>query len=208
MTTALIEGFLISLGLIVAIGPQNAFLLRQSIKREHAVPVAAICIASDILLIGMGVMGVGRLIMDSGLLHSVLGWGGVVFLLWYGLTSLRGAVKGEVLDVDTGPARRDFSVPQALVTALGITWLNPHVYVDTLVLISGVSLKYADIDDRLGFMLGAWAGSVLWFVSLAAAGRMLAPLFARPLTWRILDLIIAAIMLTVAVGLAVSLLNR
>lgn len=205
MTSALLEGFFVSFGLIVAIGPQNAFLLRQSIKREYSLPIALFCILSDMTLIGAGVMGVGHVLQDNGLIYHLIGWGGVAFLLWFAFSSAKGVLKAEAMDLDTGPAHHQYSLAKALGIAAAITWLNPHVYIDTLVLIGGVSLKFETLDDRFGFMLGGWCASIAWFGLLAFAGRRLAPFFKRPLTWQILDGLITLIMLTVAALLALSL---
>jgi len=195
---------LVSFGLIMAIGPQNAFVLRQSIKREHSLLIAGLCFLSDMILIGFGVMGFGRLIADNGPLYYAIGWGGVAFLLWFAYGSAKGVFRSDAMDVDTGPAHTRYTVRKAIAVTLAITWLNPHVYIDTLMLIGGVSLKFDTDTGRTGFLLGGWTASALWFSLLSLLGRQLAPLFARPVTWRILDAIITLIMLGVAAMLALS----
>lgn len=203
---SLIEGFVISISLIVAIGPQNAYVLRQGIRGRHAYPVASMCFLSDALLITLGVMGVGRYVSESPVLSMWLGWGGVAFLIWFALRSVRAAMNPEVLDKahmdEAAGSAVGAGVGTAMLHALAFSWLNPWVYLDTMVLIGGVSVRYATDIERLAFLVGAVLASGVWFYGLALGGKRLAPLFGRPITWRVLDGLIALIMIAVAVNLA------
>jgi len=193
---AALAGFALGMSLIVAIGAQNAFVLRQGIVRAHVFPVAAICAASDAVLIAAGVAGFGALTGALPWLETAMRWVGAAFLLWYGLRSWRAAWRGEGA-LRAGAAAG--SLRAAVLTCLALTWLNPHVYLDTVMLLGAVSAQY---EDRTGFALGAMAASVLFFFTLAYAGRLLAPVFARPAAWRLLDLGIGAVMLALAARLA------
>ncbi|MHA7867529.1 MAG: LysE/ArgO family amino acid transporter [Salipiger thiooxidans] len=193
---AALAGFALGMSLIVAIGAQNAFVLRQGIVRAHVFPVAAICAASDAVLIAAGVAGFGALTGALPWLETAMRWVGAAFLLWYGLRSWRAAWRGEGA-LRAGAAAG--SLRAAVLTCLALTWLNPHVYLDTVMLLGAVSAQY---EDRIGFALGAMAASVLFFFTLAYAGRLLAPVFARPAAWRVLDLGIGAVMLALAARLA------
>ncbi|MBN8187772.1 LysE/ArgO family amino acid transporter [Salipiger thiooxidans] len=193
---AALAGFALGMSLIVAIGAQNAFVLRQGIVRAHVFPVAAICAASDAVLIAAGVAGFGALTGALPWLETAMRWVGAAFLLWYGLRSWRAAWRGEGA-LRAGAAAG--SLRAAVLTCLALTWLNPHVYLDTVMLLGAVSAQY---EDRTGFALGAMAASVLFFFTLAYAGRLLAPVFARPAAWRVLDLGIGAVMLALAARLA------
>jgi len=164
--------------------------------RAHVFPVAAICAASDAVLIAAGVAGFGALTGALPWLETAMRWVGAAFLLWYGLRSWRAAWRGEGA-LRAGAAAG--SLRAAVLTCLALTWLNPHVYLDTVMLLGAVSAQY---EDRTGFALGAMAASVLFFFTLAYAGRLLAPVFARPAAWRVLDLGIGAVMLALAARLA------
>ena len=191
MTTAFLPGFLLGLSLIVAIGAQNAFVLRQGLRREHVFAVCAVCALSDAVLIAAGVAGFGALVKALPWLAPVMRFGGAAFLFVYALRSLWSAWRPHAgLD----PARdqpRALSV--TLVMCLAFTWLNPHVYLDTVVLLGSVSTRYG--DHRIAFALGAMTASCVFFFSLGYGARLLRPLFANPKAWRFLD---AGIGLTMA----------
>ena len=192
-------GFLASLLLIVAIGAQNAFVLRQGIRREHLLPITLICAVSDALLIGAGIAGLGALIQASPVLLSVARYGGAAFLAVYGSLALRRAWQGAHLSLAaSGPV----PLGTAIATCLGFTFLNPHVYLDTVVLLGSLANQRGEAG-RWVFGAGSATASLLWFFALAYGARVLAPLFAKPLAWRLLDSLIAAIML----GLAITLLS-
>lgn len=192
MATAFIPGFLLGSSLIVAIGAQNAFVLRQGLRREHVFAVCAVCAISDAILIAAGVAGFGALVKAVPLLAPVMRYGGAAFLFGYALRSLWSAWRPHAgLD----PARDEpRSLSVTLMMCLAFTWLNPHVYLDTVVLLGSVSTRYG--DHRAIFALGAITSSFLFFFSLGYGARLLTPLFANPKAWRILD---AGIGITMAV---------
>lgn len=203
--TAALEGFLTCMGLIVAIGAQNAFVLRQGVRREHVGVVVAVCAASDALLYTAGGAGLGALVEQHAGLVEVARWAGAAVVLGYGALAARRAWRGgEELE-----AARDAAQPDAgrrlrpvLLTALALTWLNPHVYLDTVVLQGSIAAGYG--DDRWLFTGGAVVSSVLWFVGLGYGARYLAPLLRRPGAWRVVDGVIALIMVAVAVSLVLG----
>ncbi|GFG53044.1 amino acid transporter [Mycolicibacterium agri] len=197
MTSPLIVGFIASFTLIAAIGAQNAFVLRQGIRGEHVLPVIALCTVSDIVLISAGIAGVGALInAHPGAVH-IAKFGGALFLFGYGLLAARRAWRPSSLKPsDDAPAR----LTGVLLTCAAMTFLNPHVYLDTVVLLGTLANEHQ--DGRWLFGVGAVTASAVWFFSLGLGARRLAGLFATPMTWRILDGIIAATM----VGLGVAML--
>jgi L-lysine exporter family protein LysE/ArgO len=195
---ALLAGLGTGLSLIVAIGAQNAYVLRQGLRREHVVPVVAVCAVSDLLLITLGVAGVGTLIAERPVLLTVVRYAGAAFLVGYAVLALRRAATGGRLDVTpTGPGR---GLGPVLATGLALTWLNPHVYLDTVLLLGTLATTHGS-PGRWWFATGAGLGSIAWFSALGLGARLLRPLFARPLAWRLLDLAIAATVLAVAASL-------
>ena len=213
MTTwpsAALSGFGLGLSLIVAIGAQNAFVLRQGLRREHVLMIVAICALSDLTLIALGVGGAGLLFTAVPALVEVVRWVGAVFLMFYGALAARRAVRPSRLTAEGPQATGNAGVtrPGTLAlaaTCLALTWLNPHVYLDTVVLLGSVASTKG--EWRWAFGLGAGLGSILWFSLLGFGARLLAPLFARPIAWRVLDATIAAVMVALAVTLAVSALR-
>ena len=208
MFFAFLEGFVVSIGLIVAIGPQNAYVLRQGIRGRHAVPVATVCFIADASLITLGVLGVGAYIAESRLLSAILAWGGVSFLLWFAFRSIRSAMHPEGLsmakmDEAAGDAK-GAGVRTAMLHAAAFSFLNPWVYMDTMALIGGVSVQYDTSIERNGFWIGAVLASCVWFYGLAFGGKAMAPWFEKPITWRMLDSFIALVMILVAVKLVSS----
>jgi L-lysine exporter family protein LysE/ArgO len=201
MHSPLLAGLGLGLSLIVAIGAQNAFVLRQGLRREHVVAIVAICAASDAVLIVLGIWGLGALIESAGWLLVVVRIAGAAFLTWYGVRSALRAFRPGTLDTDPAGAR--IPVRTAILTALALTWLNPHVYLDTVVLLGSIGATYG--DARWWFALGAVLGSVLWFTALGFGSRLLRPLFAKPIAWRILDALIAVVMLAIAASLLLGL---
>ncbi|MEX0299716.1 MAG: LysE/ArgO family amino acid transporter [Kordiimonas sp.] len=197
-----IEGFIVSIGLLMAIGPQNAYLLRQGLRRRHVGSVATVCFLADVFLISLGVLGVGKLIEANSALKFWLGWGGVAFLLWMAFTSVRSAMKNHAITAEDmersagGAAGQGVKV--AVLHALAFSFLNPWVYIDTIVLVGGVSVKYGTDAGRLLFLVGAIAASGLWFFSLGYGAKKLAPMFENPRAWQFLDVFVAIIMLVVA----------
>ena len=178
------EGFLLGLSLILAIGAQNAFVLRQGLLRQHVLVVCLVCALSDAILIAAGVAGFGVLVESHPGLPRLMTWFGAAFLAWYGLGRLRAAARPHALH----PAERPAGSRRAAVLAcLAFTWLNPHVYLDTVVLLGGIAARYAPFDRTL-FALGAMTASFAFFFTLGYGARLLAPLFLRPAAWRWLDL--------------------
>jgi len=189
-TTAL-SGLLVGLSLIVAIGAQNAFVLRQGVRREHVGVVVAICAISDALLIVLGTIGVGALVQRFPLALEVLRWGGVVYLVWFAIQSVRQAIKPSGLHADA-PA----SATSVVATTLALTYLNPHVYLDTVVMLGNIANQQG--DGRWWFAGGAAVGSLLWFTALGFGARLLAKPLGRPAVWRGIDAGIAVVMLVIA----------
>lgn len=199
--TALLAGFLAGAGLIIAIGAQNAFVLRQGLKQQYVARVVAICALGDILLIVLGVAGIGALVHRYGGLLDVLRVGGACFLAAYGVLAARRAWRGSgglsaAPEAQGGPYR-------VLLTCAAFTFLNPHVYLDTMVLLGSISTRYAG-QHRWFFALGACLASVTWFTALGFGARLLRPVFRAPRAWRVLDAGIAVFM----IGLSVALLTR
>ncbi|WP_437958781.1 LysE/ArgO family amino acid transporter [Sorangium sp. So ce119] len=197
---ALLEGLALGASLIIAIGPQNAFVLRQGLVRRHVGPLVAICALSDAALILAGVAGVGSLVNSSSSLFTALALGGAAFLAWYGVSAVRRALSPSSLGTERGEGG---SLRQAITTVLALTWLNPHVYLDTVVLLGGISGRYP-VETRAFFAGGAMLASVLWFTALGYGARLLAPVFRRPFAWRVLDSIIALVMFAISARLFVE----
>lgn len=196
--TAFLKGLGLGGGLIVAIGSQNAYLLRQALKREYVLTCTAICIVCDIALIGAGVAGMGELISGAPGLLLWIKLAGAGFLFWYGLRAARSALNPAVMETDGDkPAVSRYAVVAAM---LAFSLLNPHVYLDTVVLLGSIGGQQIG-DGRIYFALGAMAASVIWFSSLGFGARFLIPVFARPRAWQILDGVIAVVMWVLAVTL-------
>ncbi|MGA8988491.1 LysE/ArgO family amino acid transporter [Aeromicrobium sp.] len=199
---AALAGLGFGLSLIVAIGAQNAFVLRQGLLRQHVLVVVLICAVSDALLIAAGVAGIGGLLELAPWLLDAMRIGGAVFLLTYAGLAARRAVRPTGLDEHPTSSPRLLPV---VSTALALTWLNPHVYLDTLLLLGSVANTHG--DNRWWFAVGAALGSVVWFSALGFGARLLRPLFARPMAWRLLDGLIAVVMSAIAVSLLHGLMD-
>jgi len=198
---AVAAGFGTGLSLIVAIGAQNSFVLRQGLRREHVSAIVTVCVTSDLALIVAGVAGLGVLVRTSPVALSVIAWAGAAFLIGYALTAVRRGLRPGALDV----AERGAGAPTkrgSLLTCLGLTWLNPHVYLDTVLLLGSISAGYG--TGRWMFALGAGAASTLWFCGLGFGARLAGPVFARPNAWRVLDAAIAATMLVIGIRLLMT----
>lgn len=192
---AALAGFALGLSLILAIGAQNAFVLRQGLLKSHVFAVCLTCALSDAILIAAGVGGFGALSRAVPGLELAMRLLGAAFLIWYGARMVLSAWRGGQA-MQAGRAAG--SLRRALLTCLALTWLNPHVYLDTVVLLGAVSAQY---EDRLSFALGAMTASFVFFFSLGYGARLLAPVFARPKAWQILDLVIALVMWAIAAKL-------
>ncbi len=190
-----IQGFGMGISLIMAIGAQNAFLLSQSIRQNHHVVVCIICIIWDAVLIALGVLGFGGFIVAHPQIQSIATWGGILFLVLFGFRALRCAFKQHVFDVKIENVKRPLKA--VIFTTLAVSILNPHVYLDTVVLLGSISTNYVG-TGRYYFGAGAACGSAVWFSTLTLCGRFLAPYFTKPLAWRILDAIVCLIMWSLA----------
>lgn len=200
MLTDAVGGLLTGLSLIVAIGAQNAFVLRQGLRRAHVGAVVAVCALCDLVLIVAGVGGVGIIVQHAGWALTAVRWLGVAFLTWYGLSSAWRARRPAALAAaphDAGPWCA------TLRKTLALTWLNPHVYLDTVLLLGSIANTHGP-SGRWWFAAGACLASALWFTGLGFGARLAAPLLATARAWQALDLLIAATMLLIAVTLATS----
>jgi L-lysine exporter family protein LysE/ArgO len=204
--TPALAGLLTGLTLIVAIGAQNAFVLRQGLLRSHVAPVVLVCAVSDAVLIVAGVAGIGAVVDHASWVIEVVRWLGVAFLSWYAVASLRRALRPESLAVGGGGTSEAERRPRVVAKALALTWLNPHVYLDTVLLIGSIAAAHDDgqAAGRWWFAAGAVAASILWFSGLGFGARLLAPLLSRPRAWQVLEVVIAATMVLVAVKLALG----
>ncbi|MFI6821851.1 LysE/ArgO family amino acid transporter [Micromonospora sp. NPDC050187] len=193
--TSTVAGFSVAIALIVAIGAQNAFVLRQGLRREHVVPVVVTCAASDALLILAGIAGLGTAVSGRPVLLTAIRWGGAAFLLCYAALAARRALRpGRLVPTARPPA----TLRATVLACLAFTWLNPHVYLDTVLLVGGIAQQH---EHRWLFGVGAASASVVWFTALGAGAHRLAPLLARPAAWRVLDGVVAVVMVAVAVAL-------
>lgn len=193
-------GLLTGLSLIVAIGAQNAFVLRQGLLRQHVAPVVAVCAVADLALIAAGVAGLGVVVERAPATVEVVRWSGVAFLAGYGVRSLLTARRPGSLEAAGRGAR---SAGAAVATALALTFLNPHVYLDTVLLLGSIANQHGE-GGRWVFAVGAAIGSFVWFFGLGYGARRLAPLFAKPSAWRVLDGLIAVVMTLIALSLALG----
>ena len=198
MLEAAVQGYLVAISLILAIGAQNAFVLRQGLRREHVGAVVLACATSDAILIATGVTGFGIVSARVPWLGDAMRWGGVAFLLVYGALRFKAALAGgEALRPTVGAAA---PLGKVLLTCLVLTWANPHVYLDTVVLIGSISAQYP--GHRLAFGVAAACGSFSFFVALGYVARLLAPVFANPKAWVVLEVVVGVTMWAIAAGLA------
>jgi L-lysine exporter family protein LysE/ArgO len=194
-------GLGLGLSLIVAIGAQNAYVLRQGIRVEYVAAIVAICALSDAVLILLGISGIGFVIERVPAMLTVIRFAGAAFLIGYGLLAARRFFTRQVLHTDAAAPRP--SLRTAVLTVLALTWLNPHVYLDTVLLLGSVANAHGT-DGRWAFGVGAVIASVLWFSLLGFGARFLGPLFARPIAWRVLDAAIAVTMIALGIRLLVG----
>lgn len=189
---AIPAGFLTGLSLIVAIGAQNAFVLRQGLRRQHVLAVVLICAFSDALLIILGIAGLGAVINSMPILIEVFRYGGAAYLLWFAYGAIRRAMKPSVLE--ESQAKAD-SLKQTVVTVFALTYLNPHVYIDTVLLLGSIANQF---DERWLFAIGAASASFIWFFTLGFGASWLGKFVKNPVFWRILDGFIAIVMISIA----------
>lgn len=199
MWQSFFTGFAVSGGLILAIGAQNAQVLAQSLKREHHLQVALLCIVCDAIMISAGVLGISRALNAEPRVLSLIRYAGIGFLSAYGLLALRRAWTGSGGLVASDGKRR--TLKAVLLTTLAVTWLNPHAYLDTLVLVGGVGAQQA---RPVIFVLGAVSASITWFLTLALGGAALSPWLSRPTAWRGIDGAVAIVMFAVAIKLGMA----
>jgi len=194
---ALVPGLLTGLSLIIAIGAQNAFVIRQGLSRSNVLLVVLICAASDALLIFLGTGGLGTLIQSKPDLLEFIRWFGVLYLTWFGAKAMRSVLSNQSLEVGEGTTS---SKKAAILSVLGFTFLNPHVYLDTVILLGSIANQFE--EDRWFFALGASIGSFLWFSAIGFGAKAASRFMSRPIFWKILDSIIAVVMFSVAIFLA------
>jgi L-lysine exporter family protein LysE/ArgO len=195
---AFIPGLLVGFSLIMAIGAQNAFVIRQGLARQHVFLIVTICAIADAVLIAAGIAGLGAIISGLPWLLEGIRWFGVAYLTWFGISSLRSVFKTQKLEsADELPA---VSVKKIVLTTLGFTLLNPHVYLDTVILVGSVANQFA--AERWIFGFGAMTASVIWFYSLGFGAKAASGLMNKPIFWKILDALIAVVMFSVAAFLA------
>jgi L-lysine exporter family protein LysE/ArgO len=200
MLSSLFQGFLLSLSLILAIGAQNAFVLKQGLKGQHVFWVCVICALSDALLISLGVFGLSAVEAIIPEFAIVARYFGAAFLFFYGSKSFLSAYKQRNSLEPEGA--RTTSLSSAVLVCLALTWLNPHVYLDTVVLLGSISLQYGEQSHLFG--IGAIAGSFVFFFSLGYGASFLRPLFAKPITWVVLEVVIGLVMWTIALSLLLN----
>ncbi len=194
---ALLPGLLTGFSLIMAIGAQNAFLIRQGLTKKHVPLVVAICAVSDALLIFAGIGGLGLAVSKLPTLLEVVRWFGVAYLLWFAFKSAQSAFKTEQLNAGTGQSG---SLKQVVITTLALTYLNPHVYLDTVIFLGSIGNQFG--ENRWFFATGAAVASIIWFSLVGFGAKAAAGIMAKPSFWRVLDSLIAIVMVSIAVMLA------
>lgn len=198
---ALIPGLLTGLSLIIAIGAQNAYVIRQGLARDNVLLVVLFCALSDALLIVLGASGLGALIQAAPDLLELIRWFGVIYLSWFGIKSLRSAMKSQSLEIGENVSRDNRTSKRKVVaTVFALTYLNPHVYLDTVIFLGSIANQFT--EDKWFFVTGAALGSFLWFFTIGFGAKKASRFMSRPIFWKILDFIIAAVMFTVAIILA------
>lgn len=201
MLESILSGFFLSLSLIVAIGAQNAFVLKQGLKKHHVFWVCMVCAASDAILIFLGIAGFGAAVEAFPAIESVARYGGALFLVVYGGRSFISAFrKSHTLEPE---GELPDALSKTLLACLAFTWLNPHVYLDTIVLLGSVATQYEGVS-RVQFGAGAITASFLFFFSLGYGARFLAPLFHQPVAWKVLDFAIGLVMFAIATSLLIG----
>ena len=194
---ALIPGFFTGLSLIVAIGAQNAFVIKQGLLRQHVLLIVAICAVSDAALIFLGIGGLGALVQSNTSVLEVIRWFGVLYLTWFGIKSIRSALTNQSLVASEGDTT---SAKKIATTVLALTFLNPHVYLDTVILLGSVGNQFN--EDRWFFAVGASVASFAWFSTIGFGARAASKYMSKAIFWKILDSAIAVVMFTIAITLA------
>jgi L-lysine exporter family protein LysE/ArgO len=195
---ALLPGFLTGLSLIIAIGAQNAFVIRQGLLKRHVTLIVAICAVSDAALIYLGTGGLGTVIQNQPSLLEFIRWFGVAYLSWFGIKSLRSALTTQSLQAGVGA---EVSKKKIIATCLALTFLNPHVYLDTVILLGSIANQFE--DNRWFFAGGAAVSSLVWFSAIGFGARAASRFMSKPVFWKILDSLIALVMFSIAITLAI-----
>jgi len=194
---AFLPGFLTGLSLIIAIGAQNAFVIRQGLTKKHVLLVVLICAVSDALLIFLGVAGLGALISGLPWLLEIIRWFGVAYLSWFGVKALMSAFKTQTLDAS---GVQSASAKTVVLSVLGFTFLNPHVYLDTVILLGSIGNQFG--PDKWWFAIGGAVASVVWFSSIGFGAKAASRFMSKPIFWKVLDSLIALVMFSIAIMLA------
>ena len=194
---AFLPGFLTGLSLIIAIGAQNAFVIRQGLTKKHVLLVVLICAVSDALLIFLGVAGLGALISGLPWLLEIIRWFGVAYLSWFGVKALMSAFKTQSLDAS---GVQSASAKTVVLSVLGFTFLNPHVYLDTVILLGSIGNQFG--PDKWWFAIGGAVASVVWFSSIGFGAKAASRFMSKPIFWKVLDSLIALVMFSIAIMLA------
>ena len=193
-----VEGCGTGAGLIIAIGAQNAFVLKQGILKNHVLVTVLICALLDMILIWLGIAGFGKILTTNLIFLSIARWGGAAFLFYYGYRSFRNVFRSEALKLDPNFEKPNFKV--SVITVLALTLLNPHVYLDAVILLGSIGAQFP-LPERDFFAYGAIFASFVWFFALGYGARFLAPLFQKPQAWKVLDFLIGCIMWAIALTL-------
>lgn len=196
------QGLFMGAGLIIAIGAQNAHVLRMGLQRQHVLLTVFICILCDAIAITLGVAGIGQFIQQNDILMFIAKWGGVAFLTWYGLKALKRAVFAQA-SLYVRHAEEKITRTTAVHLVLAVSVLNPHLYLDSMVLLGAIGSQHAAGQAKIAFIVGAVAASIIWFTLLGWGAGKMAPWFKKPIAWRCIDLFVAFMMFTVA-GLLIS----
>lgn len=194
---ALLPGFFTGLSLIIAIGAQNAFVIRQGLLKQHVTLIVAICAISDAALIYLGTGGLGTIIQNRPSLLEFIRWFGVAYLSWFGIKSVKSALKTQSLQAGEGA---EVSKRKIIATCFALTFLNPHVYLDTVILLGSVANQFE--SDRWFFAFGAAVASLVWFSAIGYGARAASKFMSKPIFWKVLDSLIAIVMFTIAITLA------
>lgn len=195
-----VEGFVLGLGLIMAIGAQNSYILSQSITGKFVMPVIITVVLCDVLLISMGILGAGALMQQSAWLMTVITYAGIAFLTIYGAMALRSVFNPKALNAE---GRSAPTMKRAILIGLAVSLLNPHAYLDTVIILGGIANQYVD-EQRTWFAIGVFSASVTWFSLLGWGGRKLAPVLSRPRAWQVLDFSVCVMMWSIAASLVIN----
>lgn len=208
MLLTILKGFTVSLSLICAIGAQNAFVLKQGLLKNNIFWICSVCFLCDFLLMTMGVLGVGEMISSNQILLIILTLAGSLFLFWYGFLSFRSALRGNSsFNIENNNTKK-ISVLSSISATLAITLLNPHVYLDTVVIIGGISMTLITTMEKIAFIMGTVLASATWFYSLGYGAQKLSVYFTQPKVWRVIEIVIAIIMWLIALSLLLYLFHN